>query len=220
VSAAFHFLLHHPEAFQRVQSEVRAAFTSSDDIRMGKTLDLCVQLECCLKEALRLAPPVANFMPRRVQDGGAVIDGHVVPEGTIVGSSLYALHRNALCFSDPDVYKPERWMVDEGTDPTGELLQAMQKAFNPFSAGPRMCVGSKLAWMELALTVAKTLFAYDMRLADGCLCQSSSPEGGRTCEFRLTSYVTGFVDGPVVQVKRRSELVNHDVEERADLEER
>jgi cytochrome P450 len=175
---------------------------------MGADLDSCVALECCLKEALRLAPPVANFMPRRVQDGGAEIDGLVVPEGTIVGASLYALHRNVEHFEDPEFYRPERWMAIEGMDLAGEeRWQATQKAFNPFSTGPRMCVGSKLAWMELAVTVAKTLFVYDMRLADGCLCQSSAPEEGRACEFRLTGYVTGFVDGPVVQVRRRLESV-------------
>jgi cytochrome P450 len=219
MSAAFHFLLHHPEALQRAQSEVRAAFASGDEIRTGKQLDSCKNLESCLKESLRLAPAVANFMPRRVGDGGAVIDGCIVPEGTIVGASLYALHRNPEHFPNPDVYRPERWMADQGRDPTGEFSKAMQKAFNPFSAGPRMCVGSKLAWMELAVTVAKTLFVYDMRLTDDCPCQRSFVQGQK-CDFRLKSFATAFVDGPVVQVRRRLEPVHEHDLEGAELDKR
>ena len=213
MSATFHHLLHHPEALQRAQSEVRAAFASEDEVRTGKQLDSCKQLESCLKEALRLTPAVANFMPRRVGDGGVMIDGHVVPKDTIVGASLYALHRNAQHFPEPDVYLPERWTINEETDPTGEHSQAMRQAFNPFSTGPRMCVGSKLAWMELAVTVAKTLFVYDMRLTEDCPCQREDWEG-RTCEFPLKSYATAFVDGPVVQVRRRSKSVRRGVTER------
>jgi cytochrome P450 len=214
MSAAFHFLLHSPEVLQRAQSEVRAAFTSETEIRTGRQLDSCKQLESCLKEALRLTPAVANFMPRRVDDGGAEIDGHIVPKDTIVGTSLYALHRNPQHFPNPDSYRPERWMITEEMDPTGEHSQAMRQAFNPFSAGPRMCVGSKLAWMELAVTVAKTLFVYDMRLTDDCPCQREDL-GGRACEFPLKSYATAFVDGPVVQVRRRKlEAVHEDDMER------
>jgi len=204
MSATFHFLLHHPEALKRAQEEVRVKFASEEEIRTGKQLDSCKHLESCLKEALRLAPAVANFMPRRVGDGGAVIDGRVVPKDTIVGASLYALHRNPKHFPNPDVYRPERWAATDGMDPTGEHSQAMHKAFNPFSTGPRMCVGSKLAWMELAVTVAKTLFVYDMRLTEDCLCQRSCVEG-QMCEFPLRSFATAFVDGPVVQVKKSTE---------------
>ena len=215
MSAAFHFLLHNPEALKLAQSEVRAAFTSETEIQTGKQLDSCKHLESCLKEALRLTPAVANFMPRHVGDGGVTIDGHVVPKDTIVSVSLYALHRNALHFEDPDVYRPERWMVDEEMDPTGEQSKAMQQTFNPFSAGPRMCVGSKLAWMGLAVTVAKTLFVYDMRLTEDCPCQRDDL-GERTCEFPLKSYATAFVDGPVVQVRRRSKSMHRSVTERAE----
>ena len=91
----------------------------------------------------------------------------------------------------------------------------MQKAFNPFSAGPRMCVGSKLAWMELAVTVAKTLFVYDLRLTDDCPCQRSFVQGQK-CDFRLKSFATAFVDGPVVQVRRRLGPVQGNGIERAE----
>jgi hypothetical protein len=110
-------------------------------------------------------------------------------------------------------------MADEGRDLTGELPKAMQRTFNPFSAGPRMCVGSKLAWMELAVTVAKTLFVYNLRLTEDCPCRRSFVQGQK-CDFRLKSFATAFVNGPVVQVRRRLEPVHEHDLEGAELDER
>lgn len=83
-----------------------------------------------------------------------------------------------------------------------------QEAFNPFSAGPRMCVGSKLAWLELMVTIARTLFAFDMRLVHGsCACCRSRPVSPGApkseCDFLMKGYATAVVEGPIVQVRRR-----------------
>jgi cytochrome P450 len=88
---------------------------------------------------LRLYPPVAanqrtaevdTFLPR---GGGA--DGKSpmrVPRGASVGYSVYAMHRMPEFFGpDADEFRPERW-ADIGVKP---------KAYMPFHAGARTCLG-------------------------------------------------------------------------------
>jgi cytochrome P450 len=83
-----------------------------------------------------------------------------------------------------------------------------QSAFCPFSIGPRSCVAKNLAWMELSITVARTLYLYDMKLdtshshgiSDGCMRGSEGPE---TFEYRLKGWMTSGREGPLVQFKPR-----------------
>ncbi|PVH96828.1 cytochrome P450, partial [Periconia macrospinosa] len=211
LSAVFHHLLHNPSIHHLAKQEIRNTFQDADSIRPGKTLDSCTYLNACIKESLRLNPAVANFLPRRVDSlAGIEIDGQRIPDGTIVGVSLFALHRNEVYFHKPNGYHPERWIAEENhATHLGTGASALQeKAFNPFSAGPRMCVGSKLAWMELKVTIAKTLFSLDMQLKSGyCACSKACPkatgEWRSDCDFPMKSYATAFVKGPMVQVRRR-----------------
>ena len=90
-------------------------------------------LDCCIKESLRLYPPVA-FIRRRMNED-VRFSGHDVPEGTSVGILIYTLHRNEDIFPDPNSFKPERFETDQtiGRNPF---------AYVPFSAGPRNCIGT------------------------------------------------------------------------------
>lgn len=198
ISAVLHYLLHHPSEHQRAAAEIRTAFSDATEIVPGKDLDECNFLTSCIKESLRLAPAVANFLPRLVHPGGAVIDGVPVAEGTTVGSSIYALHRNRQYFPEPDAFVPERWVQE------GEARKVAEDAFHPFSAGPRMCVGAKLAWVEVTVAVAKVLWVYEMRLAPGAGCCLSKKSGDMGCEFRLQTFATSVANGPMAQVRKRS----------------
>lgn len=43
----------------------------------------------------------------------------------------------------------------------------MSIAFNPFSMGPRACIGKTLALSELSTTLARLVWTYDFKPADG-----------------------------------------------------
>ncbi|KAJ2988952.1 hypothetical protein NUW58_g3714 [Xylaria curta] len=106
--------------------------------------------------------------------------GHVIPTGVIVGVNIYALHHNEEYFSDPFVYKPERWIdtsQKEGKD--GSKL-AYNAAFAPFSVGPRACAGKSLAYMETSLLIAKVLWYFDFEAAPGKLGEIGGGRAGQT----------------------------------------
>ncbi|TGJ88188.1 hypothetical protein E0Z10_g595 [Xylaria hypoxylon] len=59
--------------------------------------------------------PAAGLpLERIVPEPGMEIAGHYVKGGTIVGCSAWLIHRRTEIFGeDVDVYRPERWLVDE-----------------------------------------------------------------------------------------------------------
>lgn len=54
---------------------------------------------------------------------------------TVVEMSSHIVHRNATLFEDPDVFKPERWLGEDG--------KKLERWLVPFSRGPRSCLGLK-----------------------------------------------------------------------------
>lgn len=82
------YLLNNPSCLRQVTDEVRGAFRCLDDITGDSTAELSY-LHGCIEEGLRVFPPLAFGLPRDCP--GAVIDGHFVPEGTVVANENYAM---------------------------------------------------------------------------------------------------------------------------------
>lgn len=56
-------------------------------------------------------PIVGTPLDRVVPKGGAILSGHFVPEGTVVGISGWATQRNKEVFGDDaESFRPERWL--------------------------------------------------------------------------------------------------------------
>lgn len=53
-------------------------------------------------------------------------------------------------FTEPESFIPERWMEDKGEKYTADRKDASQ----PFSLGPRGCIGKHLSYMEMRLILA------------------------------------------------------------------
>ena len=105
-----------------------------------------------VNESLRLAPPVW-VAPRRAIEN-VTVDGVDVPLGAHVLVSQYVSHRNERFFSDPDVFRPERWVEGfESSLPRG--------AYFPFGAGTRKCLGDQFALLEAHIILME--FARSLR---------------------------------------------------------
>jgi cytochrome P450 len=75
------YLLTHPSTLQRVQSEVRTAFTRPEDItlRSVSQTETLPFLNAIIEETLRCYPPLPSTLPRITGPLGAVIDNRFVP---------------------------------------------------------------------------------------------------------------------------------------------
>ena len=86
---------------------------------------------------------------------------------------------------------------------------AANKAFNPFSIGPRACIGRSLAMTELSVTLARVIFCMDFRRSEGDLGKigEGTPEASngrnRVKEYQLASHLTSWSSGPMVEFRKR-----------------
>lgn len=114
----------------------------------------------CLDEALRMYPPVPGSFPRDVPAGGDYIGDSWVPESTVVAVTQFAAYHSPENFYLPDEYIPERWLDDE------RFRNDNKAAFQPFSTGPRNCVGKNLAYFEMRIVLARLLYNFDILKLD------------------------------------------------------
>lgn len=107
---------------------------TSDGIPSAQDSDQLPYLNAVINETLRLYAPLPASEPR-VFDRDMVIDGHLIPAGTVVGIAPYTLHRNAQVFHEPLRFNPDRWLGDS------DEIREMKRWWWAFSSGGRMCIG-------------------------------------------------------------------------------
>lgn len=184
-----------------------STFPSVEEIAEGFSLAPCVYLRACIDEAMRMSPAAPSEFSRTVLSSGLVVDGELIPEGTMVGTAAWADGRNKQTFDDPNSYRPERWIVDEESGNRADDVARLRACFHPFSAGSGNCVGRDLAWLEMLLVVSKTLYRMDVRLAPGSTLGEGAPELGwgrrDRNQFQSLDAFIATRRGPMLQFRRR-----------------
>lgn len=92
----------------------------------------------------RLFPSITGVY--RKFDKDVIFSGYNVPKGTVVFADFYITGRNPNYFENPEEFQPERWLKKGEGHAYGSL---------PFSFGPRMCLGRRVAELELWVLVMK-----------------------------------------------------------------
>lgn len=218
MTAVMFYLSCNPGVYERLAAEVRTTFSFGSEISKGPKLASCTYLRAVIDETLRIAPSSLGTLWRQ-QDLSTpnnarqpfVVDGHVIPPGVQVGINPYTLMHNAAYFPDPFTFKPERWL---GPADSVEV-RTMRRAHAPFALGDRGCAGKAMAYLEISLMLAKTLWYFDFERAAGEAgelgcggCKGVKGEAGRQRkdEFQLYDIVTAAHDGPLLTFVPRGEL--------------
>uniref|UniRef100_A0A8D0Q3H2 Uncharacterized protein n=1 Tax=Sus scrofa TaxID=9823 RepID=A0A8D0Q3H2_PIG len=146
-------LAKHPEYQERCRQEVHELLRDREpkEIEWDDLAQLPF-LTMCIKESLRLHPPVTVISRRCTQDI-VLPDGRIIPKGVICLISIFGTHHNPLVWQDPEVYDPFRF------DPEN-IKERSPLAFIPFSAGPRNCIGQTFAMTEMKVVLALTLLRF------------------------------------------------------------
>ncbi|XP_035301477.1 cytochrome P450 4F2 isoform X4 [Cricetulus griseus] len=153
-------LAKHPEYQERCRQEVQELFKGRESMDIEWSCDVFLRddlaqlpfLTMCIKESLRLHPPVTVISRCCTQDIG-LPDGRVIPKGVVCIINIFTTHHNPTVWPDPEVYDPFRF------DPEN-VKNRSPLAFIPFSAGPRNCIGQTFAMNEMKVVLALTLLRF------------------------------------------------------------
>ena len=88
------------------------------------------------------------------------LGGFTIPAGTVIMPFYSALHYNEKFWGDPEVFRPERFLYDNG-----KLLPAdhpNRKHVLQFGAGPRSCVGEAFALKRLFIFLVSIVQQFEV----------------------------------------------------------
>lgn len=151
-------------------------------------------LHAAISESLRLFPPIPINTRLTVRDD-------ILPDGTHVGGgwhadySAYAVGRmESVWGADCREFRPERWL-----DKDGVFRPLDQFKFPVFHAGPRICLGKEMAYVQMKSIAASMIWGYEIEAIDG---------GGSTEKMKNPPYMLSLVlkmkGGLPVRIKKRS----------------
>lgn len=137
VAWALHLLGRDPASDLRLAEEADAVDPATDP----RGLPFARRV---VREALRLYPPAWGI--GREAGRAIELDGCRVVAGTQLYVSPWVTHRDPRWFPEPARFDPDRW--------EGAGAEAA-RAWIPFGAGPRACVGSGFAMLEAPVVLAE-----------------------------------------------------------------
>ncbi|CAN9206589.1 unnamed protein product [Alternaria alternata] len=159
LSGAIYHLLKSPAWMEKLRQELAATFKSESEISFASLSQLKV-LNAVIQETFRIYPSAPSALPRVVPPAGAEVCGDALPPGTQVGISQYAMYHTSSHFTDPKVYAPERFLSAE------EYAKDKRHVIQPFSVGPRNCIGQNLAWAEIRSILARLVWHFEFELLE------------------------------------------------------
>uniref|UniRef100_A0A8C1SLH1 Cytochrome P450, family 4, subfamily T, polypeptide 8 n=1 Tax=Cyprinus carpio TaxID=7962 RepID=A0A8C1SLH1_CYPCA len=101
ISWIFYNLACNPEHQEKCREEILQALDGKDTVDW-EDLNKIPYTTMCIKESLRLCPPVPGIS-RKLTKPLTFFDGRTVPEGCIIGISIYGIHMNTTVWENPYV---------------------------------------------------------------------------------------------------------------------
>ncbi|KAG2137977.1 cytochrome P450 [Suillus clintonianus] len=112
------------------------------------------RLHAFISEALRWRPLVPNGTPHRTTKE-VIWENYSIPAGTTVFGNHWAISRDPEVYPEPDAFKPQRWINDQGG-----LRDDLD--FFVFGFGRRICPALHLAKRSVFINSALIVWAFEL----------------------------------------------------------
>ncbi|XP_068622880.1 cytochrome P450 6g1-like [Battus philenor] len=158
-SFTLHQLAHHPRAQDKAQKEVDSVLQKYGGKLCYEAVNEMTYLEWTLMEALRMFPPglLLRKCTRRYTLPGTDV---TLDSGVKILIPLEAIHNDPQYFEEPHEFMPERFRP-------ARVAARNKRAYLPFGAGPRYCIGARLGMMQSLVGLAAVLSRSSVRPAPG-----------------------------------------------------
>uniref|UniRef100_J3M6P1 Cytochrome P450 n=1 Tax=Oryza brachyantha TaxID=4533 RepID=J3M6P1_ORYBR len=191
----FWLLAANPRCDRRVRDEVSR---SPDGDVKGMHY-----LHAAITEAMRLYPPVP-FNGRVAVADDVLPGGAAVRAGWFANYSAYAMGRMEKLWGDECLmFSPERWLqVGDGDGDAGEFVGVDAARYPVFHAGPRVCLGKEMAYVQMKTVAAAVLRRVSMGFSMEVAAPAPSMKSPPAYEMTATMKMRG---GLWVRLRKREE---------------
>ncbi|GLB43502.1 putative cytochrome p450 [Lyophyllum shimeji] len=114
-------------------------------------------LEAVFREVMRWHP-VAPLGVSHATSDDDVYNGYYIPKGSVVIANIWAMTRDESIYSQPELFRPERFLDDKGQLNDDDTVLA-------FGFGRRICPGRHMASATVWLTMATVLSTFNITKA-------------------------------------------------------
>lgn len=162
-------------------------------------------LNYCIRETLRLHPPIHSIM-RKVTKDLPIPDTQMhVPKGHYVMASPGVSAMDAKYFVNPEGFEPDRWATATETEDSekidygyGLVSKGASSPYLPFGAGRHRCIGEQFAYLQLGTIISTFITEFEFRL----------PKGHQVAEQDFTSMVVLPMAPASIEWKKRRAVVS------------
>ena len=155
-------LARNPEK-QRILAEELRNVLKGDDFNKDVELPY---LQACYRECHRLTPVQTGIY--RILQEDIVINEFMIPKGTKLTFNLIGVQYDPTYVESPEMFLPERWLSEAVEKRKGTVAELLDHKLlsTPFSFGSRMCLGGRLAEMEIKSLIARIVQDYEFVLTE------------------------------------------------------
>ncbi|XP_060064390.1 cytochrome P450 3A24-like [Ylistrum balloti] len=144
----YHLAVHEDicdKVIQEIDDNLGKESPDFDNIKKLTYMDMVID------ETLRIFPPGSRI--DRIASRDVTIGNVKVPKGMIINIPVGAIHMDSEYWPDPEKFDPERFTEEAKADRD-------PYTYLPFGAGPRNCIGMRLAVMEQKMCIVSVLQSF------------------------------------------------------------
>ncbi|ONK60028.1 uncharacterized protein A4U43_C08F13450, partial [Asparagus officinalis] len=152
---AMSLLLNHPGVLHKARTEIDSLVGKDHRLIQEQDLPNLPYLQAIINETLRLYPAAPLLAPHRSHEECVVGGSYRVPNGTILLVNAWAIHRDPELWTEPEVFRPERF-VEGGEGTVGGGIKML-----PFGMGRRRCPGEVMAMRLVGLALGMMIQCFE-----------------------------------------------------------
>jgi len=186
------YIITNPAVYAKCVKEIEANDEAFIDTISSSASSKCLPyVQACIKEGLRIWPPLQALNSKLAPPGGETVNGVFIPGGIEVCHNAYTTQRRKEIYGlDAEYFRPERWLeaaaeagqgdgggIDQGLGEDGASTEAgrdgttrlakMESTLELiFGSGRFGCLGRHIALIELDKVIPVLLRDFDWAVVD------------------------------------------------------
>ncbi|KAL1923258.1 uncharacterized protein VTP21DRAFT_9634 [Calcarisporiella thermophila] len=177
-------LAQHPHIIEKILAEQKRELGESLPPLTYDSLKKLQYLDNCIREALRIRPPLVTVLRKAINDVPIPNTDYVIPAGHYVVAAPLVTHLDEKLYHNALEYNPSRWEesiyassneLGNGIgEKAGEVdfgfgnvsLASARSPWIPFGAGRHRCIGETFAFLQIKSIVATMVREFDFNITE------------------------------------------------------